>query len=151
MKKCLTVFIALAVLAVAGAGWAATTTVAVSASVAGTCQFNNTGSVAFGALNQTTAPLVNGTVTNPQFWCTKNTAWTITDDLGAHETGSTFRMTNTAGTDFIPYTFTYTTTGTGAGKTAPISMDITATVAAGTYVDVPAGTYTDTVTLTILP
>jgi spore coat protein U-like protein len=150
MRKSMTVLIALAVLAAGGAAWAATTTVAVSANVVGTCQFNNVGAVAFGALDQVAAPLVTATVTQPAFWCTKNTTWTMTDDSGVNEvTPGARRMAN--GTDFIPYTFTYTATGPGAGKSTPTTMNIVATVPAGSYTDVSAGPYTDTVTLTINP
>jgi len=150
MKKSMTIFIALAVLAAGGAAWAATTTVAVSASVVGTCQFNNAGTIGFGTLDQVAAPLVNGVVTQPAFWCTKNANYTITDDSGIHELAPGARqMAN--GTDLIPYTFTYTATGAGTGKTTPITMNIAATVPAGSYTDVSAGAYTDTVTLTIAP
>ena len=150
MKKCMTVFIALALLAAGGAAWAATTTVGVSANVVGTCQFNNAGVVAFGALDQVAAPLVNGVVTQPAFWCTKNAAYSITDDSGVNEaTPGARRLAN--GTDYIPYTFTYTASGSGAGKTSSITMNIVATIPAGSYVDVSAGSYTDSVTLTIIP
>jgi spore coat protein U-like protein len=150
MRKSMTVLIVLAVFALGGAAWAATTTVAVSATVVGTCQFNNAGTIAFGTLDQVAAPLVNGLVTQPTFWCTRGATWTISDDSGLHELAPGARqMAN--GTDLIPYTFTYAATGAGTGKTTPITMNIAATVPAGSYIDVPAGPYTDTVTLTILP
>ena len=150
MRKTMVVFIALAVLAAGGAAWAATTQVAVSANVVGTCQFNNAGSVAFGQLDQVNAPLVTGTVIQPAFWCTKNASYTITDDSGVNElVAGARRMSN--GTDTIQYTFTYTAGGSGAGKTTPTSMSIIATIPAGTYSDVSAGSYADTVTLTITP
>lgn len=150
MRKSVVVFVAIAVLAAGGTAWAATTSVTVSATVVGTCLFNNAGSIAFGTLDQVGAPLVNGTVTQPAFWCTKNANYTITDDSGLHELGPGSRQMSN-GTDVIPYTFTYTATGAGTGKTAPISMNIAATVAAGSYVDVSEGAYEDTVTLTITP
>jgi spore coat protein U-like protein len=144
------VFIALAVLAAGGAAWAATTTVAVSASVVGTCQFNNTGSISFGQLDQVNAPLVPGTVTQPTFWCTKNSAYTITHDAGPNPamTGAT-----AGNMDTIPYNFDIgTSSGNGAGKSAPaITMNISASIDAGTYGDVSADAYGHTVTLTISP
>jgi spore coat protein U-like protein len=150
MKKSMVVFITLAVLATGGAALAATTTVVVSATVVGTCQFNNAGTIAFGTLNQVGAPLVTGTVTQPAFWCTNNAGWTMTDDSGVNKLVlGVPRMTN--GTDFIPYTFTYTASGSGAGKTTPTTMNIAATIPAGSYSDVSAGSYADTVTLTIIP
>lgn len=128
---------------------AGSTTVNVSATVVGTCQFNSGGSVTF-TLDPSVGGNVNGTVTQPQFWCTKNATYTITDDKGLNESGTTHRMKDT-GTNYIPYSFTYTTTGTGNGKTSPITMDISASVLEADYIDAPAGTYTDTVTLTINP
>jgi hypothetical protein len=152
MRKSMMVFVTLAVLAAGGAAWAATTTVAVSASVVGTCQVTNTNGaplVAFGQLDQVNAPVVNGTVTQPTFWCTKNTAYSIGDDLGANDAAGVYRMTN--GTDFIAYTFTYTASAPGTGKTTPITMDIAASIPAGTYSDVSAGSYADSILLTINP
>jgi spore coat protein U-like protein len=152
MRKSMAVFIALAVLAAGGAAWAATTTVAVSANVVGTCQVTNTNGaplVAFGQLDQVGAPLVDGAVTQPTFWCTKNTTYTIGDDLGANDSAGVYRMTN--GTDFIAYTFTYTGSAPGTGRTTPITMDISASIPAGTYSDVSAGSYADSVLLTISP
>ncbi|HEX9850535.1 spore coat protein U domain-containing protein [Candidatus Deferrimicrobium sp.] len=149
MRKSMAVFIALAVLAAGGAAWAATTTVAVSASVVGTCQFNNTGSIPFGTLNQVTAPQVTPIVNQPTFWCTKNSAYTITHDAGLNPvmTGATV-----GNTDTIPYNFDIgTSSGNGAGKSAPITMTIAASIDAGTYSDVSADTYGHTVTLTINP
>ena len=152
MRKSMVVFMALALLAASSAAWAATTTVAVSASVVGTCQVTNTNGaplVAFGQLDQVTAPVVNGTVTQPTFWCTKNTAYSIGDDLGANDAAGVYRMTN--GTDFIAYTFTYTAAGPGAGISLPTTMDIAASIPAGTYSDVSAGSYADSILLTINP
>ncbi len=149
MRKSMVVFIALAVLVMGGAAWAATTTVAVSASVVGTCQFNNVGSVPFGQLNQVNAPLVTGVVVQPTFWCTKNSNYTITHNAGASPvmTGAT-----AGNTDTIPYNFSLgTALGTGAGKSTPITMNIAASINAGTYSDVSADTYSQTVTLTITP
>jgi len=152
MRKCMTVFIALALLAAGGAAWAATTTVGVSANVVGTCQVTNTfgdPQIAFGQLDQVTAPPVTGVVTQPTFWCTKNTTASIGDDLGANDAAGVYRMTN--GTDFIAYTFTYTASAPGTGKTTPITMDIAASIPAGTYSDVSAGSYADSILLTITP
>ena len=43
------------------------------------------------------------------------------------------------------------TTGSGAGKTSPATVNINGTVANADYVDLPAGAYTDTLTVTISP
>jgi len=129
-----------------------TATVTVSANIAGNCKFvTNTGTLAFGALDPSNAVLVNGTVSNPQFWCTKGTSYTIGDDNGLNEAGTTFQMKHATLADVIPYTFTYTKTGTGNGPTNTITMNIVGTVAAGTYVNASEGSYADTVTLTLNP
>jgi spore coat protein U-like protein len=152
MRKGMTVFIALALLAAGGAAWAVdTTTVAVTANVVGTCMFNITGSVSF-ALDPANGADVAGTIVQPTFWCTRNAAYTITDDLGAHELGTVFRMQHTTNpAEFIPYSFTYTAAGSGNGPTNPITMNIASTVLGANYTAAAAGDYTDTVTLTINP
>lgn len=126
-------------------------TVNVSATVTGTCLFNSNGAVAF-TLDPGSASDATGSVTQPTFWCTNGTTYTISDDLGVNEAtpgSAPRRMTN--GTDFIPYSFSYTASGAGAGKNNPITMDIVASVANADFVNAPAGSYTDTVTLTITP
>ncbi len=126
--------------------------VAVSANVLGTCKFNSGGTVAFGDLDPSTAIDVAGTVSQPQFWCTKNAAYTISDDFGVNEaTAGTAPRRLSNGIDFIPYTFTYRPIGVGTGPATPITMDIAATISAADYANVSAGAYTDTVTLTITP
>jgi spore coat protein U-like protein len=152
MKKSMAVFIALAVLAAGGAAWAATTTVPVTATVVGTCKVTATGSVAFGNLDATLDTLVNGIVTQPKFWCTKGASYTIIDDNGKNESGTTFQMKHATDiTELIPYTFTYAITGgTGIGPASPVTMDIVSTVPPG-YSGALAGEYSDTVTLTISP
>jgi len=128
-----------------------TAQVNVNATVAGTCLFNSGGTVSF-ALDPSVTTAVNGTVTQPQFWCTNGTTYTITDDGGLQPTATPYVMENAAATATIPYTFSYTSTGAGAGKSSPITMDIVATVANADFIDAPAdNTYADTVTLTINP
>jgi spore coat protein U-like protein len=152
MRKSMVVFIALALLVAGGTVWAATTTVAVSAIVTGTCRFNSGGTIAFGTLDPSTALDVNGTVGQPAFWCTKGATYTISDDSGLNEaTAGARKMKHATLTDLIPYSMTYTATGTGAGKTSPTSMNIAATVLNADYVNVSAGSYADTITLTIAP
>ena len=151
LRKSMAVFIALAGIVVGGMAWADSTTVGVSASVVGTCKFNNAGTIAFGSLDPSLDTLVNGTVTQPTFWCTRGASYSIADDIGLHESGTTFRMVHaTDAAEFIPYTFTYTATGTGTGPANPLTMNIVATVPAG-YSGALAGDYADTVTLTITP
>jgi len=122
----------------------------VNANVVGTCLFNTDGAVSF-SLDPSSTTDVNGTVTQPQFWCTNGTTYTITDDGGLQPNGTPYEMAHTSLSAFIPYSFSYTASGTGGGKNNPINMDITATVANADFVDAPAGNYLDTVTLTINP
>jgi spore coat protein U-like protein len=152
MRKCMTVFIALALLAAGGAAWALdTTTVAVSANVVGTCRFSSAGSISF-ALDPANGADVGGVIVQPTFWCTRSAAYTITDDVGVHELGSVFRMQHTVNpAEFIPYSFTYTATGTGNGPTNLLTMNIASTVLGTSYTSAAAGNYADTVTLTINP
>ncbi|HPA51791.1 MAG TPA: spore coat protein U domain-containing protein [Thermoanaerobaculia bacterium] len=159
MKKtaliALTALAAIAVLVPAGNLMANdSATVTVTANVVGTCKFVSpkTGAVSFGALDPSAATDVAGTVTQPQFWCTKGAAYTISDDNGLNETGTTFRMVHgTNAAEFIPYSFTYTASGTGTGPQSPFTMDIAAQVLGASYANALAGAYSDTVTLTINP
>lgn len=129
-------------------------TVSVSATVVGTCKFNSGGSVAF-ALDPSSASNATGTVTQPAFWCTKGASYTITDDKGVNEavagTAPRRMVHATLPTEFIPYSFSYTATGAGTGKTLPITLDIASTVVNADFVNAAAGSYADTVTLSITP
>jgi spore coat protein U-like protein len=150
MKKILMAVVATAAVAMAGTAMGATQTVAVSANVVGTCQFNSGGSINYPSLDAVSGG--TATVNQPQFWCTKNASYTITDDNGLYESGNTFQMrSDDAPYDFIPYTFTYTISGSGTGKNAPINMNISSTVNAADLENVKVGGYRDTVTLTISP
>lgn len=151
MRKSMVVFIALALLALGGAAWADTTTVAVSATVTPVCKFTATGSISF-ALDPSVGGNVSGTIVQPTFWCTKSVNYSIADDVGQHESGAVFRMQHaTILTEFIPYSFTYTATGTGAGSSSSVTMDIASTVVGAAYASAASGSYSDTVTLTITP
>lgn len=129
-----------------------TSSVAVSAAVSGNCKFNSGGAVSF-TLDPSSAADATGTVTQPAFWCTKGTAYTLTDDDGINElvAGAQRMKHATILTEFIPYSFAYTTSGAGTGKGTPITMNITSTVLNADYVNAAAGNYADTVTLTINP
>lgn len=126
-----------------------TASVAVSAAVSGSCKFNSGGAVSF-VLDPTSTSDATGTVTQPAFWCTKGTAYSLSDDDGLNESGAQ-RMKHTSLAEYIPYTFTYTTSGTGTGKGTPITLDIVSTVVNANFVNASAGDYVDTVTLTITP
>lgn len=158
MKLCKLVVVgalcATGILGSAAALAADTATVAVSATVVGTCKFNSGGSVGF-TLDPSVGTDENGTVTQPAFWCTKGASYTITDDKGVNEAVANTaprRMVHaTVVTEFIPYSFSYTATGAGTGPALPITMNISSTVVSADYVNKTAGSYTDTVTLSITP
>lgn len=151
MKKLTATLVLIGILALGVTSFAATTIVDISATVTGTCKFTKAGTVSF-TLNPSTGGLVNGSVTQPEFWCTKGTAYSITDDNGINKSGTTYRMKHETLGEYIAYSFTYPTkTGTGSGKTTSIVMDIAASVAEAAYLDATSGTYTDTITLTITP
>ncbi len=157
MKKtariALTALAAIAVLVPAGSAMANdTATVTVTANVVGTCKFSvAAGAVAFGDLDPATPTDKDGVVTQPVFWCTRGASYTISDDNGLNEAGTTHRMRQGALDEYIPYSFSYTATGTGAGPQSPVTMSIAAQVLGTDYAGALAGAYSDTVTLTINP
>jgi len=152
MKRMMVVIAAVILTAWAGSAYAASnTSVSVSATVIGTCKFVAGGTMAFGNLDPSLATNVNASVSQPTFWCTKNAAYTITDDDGENETGTTHQLIGTTNGEFIPYSFTYTASGIGAGPTSTLTMDISGTILGTDYSGVSQDTYSDTVTLTINP
>lgn len=156
MKKTKLSLAMIALFASAGLGSTAalagdTASVAVSATVTGNCKFNSGGAVSF-ALDPSATADATGTVTQPAFWCTKGSSFTLSDDDGINESGvGARRMKHATLAEYIPYSFAYTTSGTGTGKGTPITMDIASTVGNADFVNASAGAYADTVTLTINP
>lgn len=150
MKKI--IVLAIAVLAMAGTAMAAgNANVGASGTVIASCGFTTAGSVAFGNLDPASGAAATGSVTQPTWWCTNGTTAAITDDDGLQESGvNGNRMIKGAG-EWIPYSFTYTASGSGLGKGNPIAMDIAASIANADYINAPVGAYTDTVVLTINP
>ncbi len=153
MRKLALIFIALGViLGLSGLATAGdTATVSVTATVVGTCKFNAGAKTVSFSLDPATGGNVSGTVSQPQFWCTNGASYTISDDDGLYESGTTHRVKHALLTDYIPYSFTYAASGTGTGKNTPITMNIVSTINEADYLDASAGNYSDTVTLTITP
>lgn len=139
------------VFAASGIASAATTNVTVSASIIGTCQFDTTPALAFGALDQTSGS--DETATGDlKFWCTKNAAYTLSDETNVGVADGAFSGTIADGANSIPYSIAYTnSSGSGAGKTTLTTSTLTATILNAAYVDKPAGDYSGTVTFTITP
>ncbi len=156
MKKFLGMVMVLGLVLVLGrvAMAADTNTVTVTANVVGTCRFNSaTSTLAFGALDPSSGTPATASAA-PTFWCTRNATYSVTDDDGLHElaaNGNRMEHTSTTG-EFIPYTFTYNpTTGQGQGRTTPITLNISGTVAFADYQNAIAGDYADTVVISINP
>jgi spore coat protein U-like protein len=154
MKRSTTVLMALAMLVVGGAVWAAdTNTLTVTASVTGTCVFNSeTSTLNFGALDPSNPVPVNSSTTT-QFWCTRGvTTDLITANLGANPAGAIRQMRDSVSTDLIPYSLVLTPDGsTNQGPASPRTLGISGTVLAADYTGKSAGNYADTVTLTLTP
>lgn len=148
----------LAVAALAAAGLPALATLAadsatlnVQANVVGNCKFNTaSATMNFAALDQTLTTDANANATL-SFWCTRNATYTLSDNGGANVSGVQRRL-NDGGTNYINYSIApYVTTGAGQGKTTPITVNLSGTIANADYVDAPAGSYSDQVTFTITP
>ncbi|MEW6375531.1 MAG: spore coat protein U domain-containing protein [Thermodesulfobacteriota bacterium] len=156
MKKFLSLIMVLGLVLVLGrvSMAADTNTVTVTANVVGTCRFNSaTSTLAFGGLDPSSGLAVNAS-TSTTFWCTRNATYSVTDDDGLNETApDANRMQHTSSpTEYIPYTFSYNpTTGNGQGRTSPITLNISGTVAFADYQDAAAGDYSDTVVISITP
>lgn len=134
-----------------GAMAAGSATVAVSAEVVGTCKWVNTAGTMSFVLDPSVGGPVAGTVVQPTFWCTKGASYAITDDVGANESGTAFRMKHATIAEYIPYTFTYTAAGTGSGPGTTLNPGVGGLVAAVDYINATSGSYADTVTLSINP
>jgi spore coat protein U-like protein len=148
MKTWVGLFPALGVASLMAAG---TAPLNISTSVVGNCKFNTaSATMNFGALDP--ANTANATATAAlQFWCTKNAAYTVTDNGGANRSGTQRRLRGT-GTNYINYAITpYVASGTGAGRTAAITLNLTGTINNADYINAAAGAYADVVTFTINP
>jgi spore coat protein U-like protein len=154
MKKLLSLAMVLGlVLALGRLGMAADNAdVTVSATVVGTCRFVIPApSLSFGLLDQSSSSDATATA-NLQFWCTRNALYTLTDEANPLVADGAFSGTLASGGDTIPYSISYTNyTGSGLGRTTPITSVLTATILNADYVDAPEGPYNDTVIFTINP
>lgn len=152
MKKVLGLAMVLGLVLLTGVAFAAdTNTLTVQANIVGTCKFSTaTSTLNFGALDPSSASDASASTT-VNFWCTKNASYTVTDNNGSNYLAPNRRMKD-AGTDYIPYGLTYSpATGSGSGKTTPITLTLTGTVVNANYVNAPVGNYSDTVILSIAP
>lgn len=151
MKKAI-FMIAVALLLVGSAAMAASVfdDVPVTATVLGSCAVTTVGSIDFGNLDPVLAPAVVGVVVQPEITCSFGTPWSITDDDGLNETGvdqNRLASTTLGPTEYIPYTISYTATGTGNG--AAQNFGLSADIAGGAYSGNSGDAYTDTIRFTI--
>jgi len=150
-KQLLIALLAAAVAAPAAAG--DTATLAVSASVSGTCKFTTaTFNMNFGALDPAAA--ANQTQSTAlTYKCTKGQAATSFSFDADAASPASVNITN--GTDNIPVSLSWTApatvgTGFGAGSTA-ISMTVQGDILGTDYANVSAGAYTKNVAVVVAP
>lgn len=148
--KLTTVLVGLALIfGLSAVAMAASQNVGVSGTISGQCRFTASSALAFTLdPNLGSDATATGSVT---FWCTKSSAYTLSTDNGQNSSGSQKRLYDGSAV-YINYAATLaSTTGSGTGKTTPISVNINGTVVNADYVNQPAGSYTDTLAVTINP
>lgn len=152
LKKLFIFGLMIAALALPEISAADNTTVSVTAEVVAMCRFVSGGSISY-TLDPSVGGSVNGTITQPTFWCTNGTAYSISSDYGLYRSGTQRRLRNTATpATFIPYSLNYATGGTGSGKGTTLTMNITSSIVESAYINAREGSdYSDTVTLTLNP
>lgn len=147
MKKVL--LVTALVLAMSGAALAAnTSSISVSANIVGACQvITGATTLDFGALDAATMSGNATATTTVQFWCTKGTAFNVTDNSDGVMDGS-----GTAAGDSMAYTKTSSTDyASGQGKNTTITMTINGTIAEAVWTNATPGPYADSYTVTIAP
>ena len=140
-----------------------THTIAVSATVTGTCVVtgaNQNSTLGFGTIDGSMAGPFNAVWSGGAFRCTNGTSYTVTSNDGLWETGSggtnnRMKLSTaadcTTASNCIRYTLTSVTSGTGQGMTTDISFNVTGQTTAADITNAPAGSYADTVILTVAP
>lgn len=130
-----------------------TATLAVSATVSGTCKFTTgTFNMNFGTLDPSAAANQNQS-TALSYKCTKNTAATSFSFDADATSPASVNITN--GTDNIPVALSWTMpatlgSGFGVGSTA-ITMNVAGDILATDYANVSAGVYTKNVAVVVAP
>ena len=147
MKKLIAIAAAAAIVAMAGTAMAAgSADLDVTANITASCTVSG-GTLAFGALDPLTAPVVTQTTNDVEVTCTNGTGYTLSTTGNKGTAGNLGTLNN--GTSTINYTISYTATGTGTGL--PVAVPITGTIAAGTYNTATPGSYTDTIEINVTP
>lgn len=154
MKK-LILASALSGLFMMGAAQAATdaATMAVSATVSGTCKITtNSSPMAFGTIDPSTVTAAPTAISTFSYKCTTGKSPTaLTDNLGANEVGAQMKMAG--GGNFLNYGIAYTATlgagtGFGTGSTAT-TITVNGTIPLNDAQNAVAAVYGDTVIFTL--
>ncbi|MBN2689933.1 MAG: spore coat protein U domain-containing protein [Gammaproteobacteria bacterium] len=118
------------------------------AAFAGECAFIEIPSFDFGSLSVTTRHAsATGDV---KFWCTKGTAYRITDNGGMHKSGYKLNMkSNDSRRAYIPYILKYNSNGIGLGKDVPMTVPVRINVFVVDRRSLVAGRYFDQVKLSL--
>lgn len=138
---------ALAALAFSPAAFAQS--MAVSATVTGTCQLGTVNAMDFGTLDAVAAPAVTGITTTITYRCTKGrspTALTIGGGGSPYAGSMSGPLSST-----IPFSLTWGTPPAGTGMSAAVALTVTGAIAAGAYSDAAAGAYAATVPVVFTP
>ncbi len=131
-----------------------TTTLAVSASVSGTCKFTSLSfNMNFGPPLDPSAAANQPQSTGLTYKCTKNQAATSFSFDGALVSPTSVNITN--GTDNIPVALSWTVpatqgSGFGAGSTA-VTVTVNGLILGTDYANVSAGAYTKSVAVVVAP
>ncbi len=128
-------------------------TMAVSATVNGTCKITTTPTpMGFGTIDPSTVTAPTLANSSFAYKCTNGlTPLSLADNTGANKSGTQARMIS--GTNFLNYAYTYTATlaaGTGFGSgSAATTITVNGTVSLADAQSASAGVYADTVTFTL--
>ena len=130
-----------------------TATMAVSATVSGTCKITtNSTPMAFGPIDPSTVSVAPTATSTFSYKCTTGKSPTaLTDDKGANEVGVQMRMAS--GGNFLNYGIAYTATlaagtGFGSGSTAT-TITVNGTIPLNDAQNAVAATYGDSVIFTL--
>ncbi len=153
MRTILVAAMALGMLLMVGAAWAANTAqLNVSAFVQGTCKFDAASAdLDFGNIDPTSGADANAQTTIA-FWCTKGIAATPVFAIDSVQYGTTTAPEISNGTENIPFSLAFTPdTDPNAGPTNPRTLTIDGTIAIADYQGASEGNYGGYVVLSINP
>ncbi len=129
-----------------------TSSIAVRASVRGSCVITSADDVDFGTL-ETGDVTSHEATANVQYWCSNGLSYTLALDDGLHAGGpGQPAMKRTTGVEKIPYSVTITpTSGIGLGPTPSQTAVVKATIEKDHAQAASVGDYEDTLTVTLEP